>query len=128
MSHCVNYTTRDIMDHWDKAMGALVVLTDGKLFISIYVSVSMFWRQDCSLPHSGASPVQGFKVDADEFLRHCVSKGVSLHTISEAFEGCKAKAAIWLAARNKWEGGNWECYSNSIYGIYGIYLYGSSSS
>ena len=42
MSHCVNYTTRDIMDHWDKAMGALVVLTDGKLFISIYVSVSMF--------------------------------------------------------------------------------------
>lgn len=30
MSHCVNYTTRDIIDHWDKNMSSIVLLENGK--------------------------------------------------------------------------------------------------
>jgi hypothetical protein len=30
MSHCVNYTTRDLMEHWDKKMSGIVLLTDGE--------------------------------------------------------------------------------------------------
>jgi len=29
LSHCVNYTTRDIIEHWDKNPSSLVLLTDG---------------------------------------------------------------------------------------------------
>jgi hypothetical protein len=36
--------------------------------------------------------VEGFEVEADEFKRHCTQKGVTLHTIEQAFEGCKPKA------------------------------------
>jgi nicotinamidase-related amidase len=30
MSHCVNYTTRDLMEHWDKNMSSIVLLTNGE--------------------------------------------------------------------------------------------------
>jgi hypothetical protein len=30
MSHCVNYTTRDLIEHWDKKMSSIVLLTDGE--------------------------------------------------------------------------------------------------
>ena len=31
LSHCVNYTMRDIMYHWDDAMSDLVLLKDGAI-------------------------------------------------------------------------------------------------
>jgi hypothetical protein len=39
LSHCVNYTTRDIIDHWDKDFSNIVVLTDGtQVFVAISLS------------------------------------------------------------------------------------------
>jgi hypothetical protein len=35
MSHCVNYTTRDLIEHWDKNMSSIVLLTDGKLRVGV---------------------------------------------------------------------------------------------
>ena len=32
MSHCVNYTTRDLIDHWEKDLANLVLLLDGRVF------------------------------------------------------------------------------------------------
>jgi hypothetical protein len=37
--------------------------------------------------------VEHFEIEADEFKRHCASKGVLLQTIKEAFSNCKPKVA-----------------------------------
>lgn len=50
--------------------------------------------------------MKNFEVDADEFLRHCAAKKVTISTIAEAFAGCKPKAkkedsaAATAAAKN----------------------------
>eukprot|EP00600_Ochromonadales_sp_CCMP1393_P010544 CAMPEP_0175007414 /NCGR_PEP_ID=MMETSP0005-20121125/6394_1 /TAXON_ID=420556 /ORGANISM="Ochromonas sp., Strain CCMP1393" /LENGTH=945 /DNA_ID=CAMNT_0016262845 /DNA_START=27 /DNA_END=2864 /DNA_ORIENTATION=+ len=67
MSHCVNYTTRDLITNWDKDPSSLVLLTDG------------------------ASPVSGFEREAEAFKLHCREKGISLCTIQQAFEGYRAR-------------------------------------
>jgi hypothetical protein len=36
--------------------------------------------------------VEHFEIEADEFKRHCSTKGVTLNTIQEAFSNCKPKA------------------------------------
>ena len=57
MSHCVNYTVRDIADHWPKdEMGKLVVL------------------KDC------ASTIPGFEDASNKFLSDMAAVGVNVET------------------------------------------------
>jgi ribosomal protein S26 len=44
MSHCVNYTTRDIIEHWDRSMSGVVVLTDGTYAVLLVVSILCLYR------------------------------------------------------------------------------------
>eukprot|EP01038_Epipyxis_sp_PR26KG_P005581 gene5581-7706_t len=62
LSHCVNYTLRDIMDHWHDDMSRLVLLTDG------------------------ASPVTSFEKDGEELIRYAGSKGVNISTTVNVFK------------------------------------------
>jgi len=57
MSHCVNYTVRDIADHWPKdEMGKLVLL------------------KDC------ASTIPGFEAASAKFLSDIAAAGVNIET------------------------------------------------
>lgn len=65
MSHCVNYTVRDIANHWPKEeMGKLVVL------------------KDC------ASTIPGFESASEKFLSDMVAAGVNVET-TETLKLCK---------------------------------------
>jgi hypothetical protein len=44
MSHCVNYTTRDIIEHWDRSMSGVVVLTDGTYAVLLVACVLCLYR------------------------------------------------------------------------------------
>ncbi|TMW57145.1 hypothetical protein Poli38472_003070 [Pythium oligandrum] len=60
ISHCVNYTVRDLVDHWPvERMSDLIILTD------------------C------ASPVPGFEAAGEEFLKDMAAKGLVLTTSKE---------------------------------------------
>lgn len=60
ISHCVNYTVRDLVDAWPaERISDLVILTD------------------C------ASPVPGFEAAGEEFLKDMAAKGVTLSTSAE---------------------------------------------
>ena len=62
MSHCVNYTVRDIAEHWEKdKMDRLVIL------------------KDC------ASSVPGFEEAGDKFLSDMKDAGLTIET-SETYE------------------------------------------
>lgn len=62
MSHCVNYTLRDIVAHWPKErLSQITLLTDG------------------------ASPVPGFEGPADTFQKDMESAGVQLKTTAQVF-------------------------------------------
>mmetsp|Transcript_17760 Transcript_17760/g.33459 ORF Transcript_17760/g.33459 Transcript_17760/m.33459 type:complete len:298 (-) Transcript_17760:104-997(-) len=64
MSHCVNYTLRDIVAHWPKdRLSQIVLLTDG------------------------ASAVPGFESAAEKFQADMKALGVQLKTAVEVFEG-----------------------------------------
>jgi nicotinamidase/pyrazinamidase len=60
-SHCVNFTVRDIAEHWDKDASKLVVL------------------EDC------CSSVPGFTKEGDRFVADMRSKGLSVVTNSASF-------------------------------------------
>lgn len=61
LSHCVNYSTRDLLDHWEpKAPAGLVLLRDG------------------------ASPVTGCERQAHEFLSDMQAAGVTICTVTDA--------------------------------------------
>ncbi|KAF4045885.1 hypothetical protein GN244_ATG01717 [Phytophthora infestans] len=61
LSHCVNFTVRDLVDNWPvERLSDLVILTD------------------CS------SPVAGFEAEAEQFLKDMAAKGLTL-TTSTAF-------------------------------------------
>jgi hypothetical protein len=40
----VNYTTRDIIEHWDRSMSGVVVLTDGTYAVLLVVSILCLYR------------------------------------------------------------------------------------
>lgn len=63
MSHCVNYTLRDIITHWgdDSDLGRISLLKDG------------------------ASPVVGFSRAAEEVVEFARAKGVKITTTAKAF-------------------------------------------
>ena len=62
MSHCVNYTLRDIVSHWPKEeLGKITLLTD------------------C------ASAVPGFEADAETFQHDMKVMGIQLKAASEIF-------------------------------------------
>jgi len=63
MSHCVNYTMRDLIDHWGKDLSKLVLLKDG------------------------CSPVTTFERAAADFQQHCVKHKVTISTCKSAFNG-----------------------------------------
>jgi nicotinamidase/pyrazinamidase len=56
LSHCVNFTVRDIVDNWNRDNSDIIVLTDG------------------------CSPVGGFEAAGQEFLQFCRDNGLTLHT------------------------------------------------
>lgn len=97
LSHCVNYTTRDIIDHWDKSPASLVLLTDGNEPASHHLLVLIdrhYHKRNSSsvfILLTATSPVAGFEVEGEEFKRHCESKGLTLNTIADAFASCKPK-------------------------------------
>mmetsp|Transcript_8769 Transcript_8769/g.13508 ORF Transcript_8769/g.13508 Transcript_8769/m.13508 type:complete len:223 (-) Transcript_8769:2222-2890(-) len=65
MSHCVNYTLRDIVEHWpQRPRGEITLLID------------------C------ASAVPGFEAAAEQFQKDMEAAGVVLSSISEAFPIC----------------------------------------
>ena len=58
-SHCVNYTMRDIAEHWNKDHASLVLL------------------EDC------ASAVPGFEAAAQQFVADMQSKGCTVQNVAE---------------------------------------------
>jgi hypothetical protein len=40
----VNYTTRDIIEHWDRSMFGVVVLTDGTYAVLLAASILCLYR------------------------------------------------------------------------------------
>ena len=63
LSHCVNYTTRDLADLWPEAeLSKLVVLTDA------------------------ASNVPGFEAEGEKFVKEMTEKGLTMSTTAEAFK------------------------------------------
>ncbi|KAJ1419803.1 hypothetical protein B484DRAFT_433674, partial [Ochromonadaceae sp. CCMP2298] len=65
LSHCVNATTRDLIDHLGKERNHLVLLKDA------------------------CSSVKDFEVIGAEFLAHCERKNVGIETTESAFLGYK---------------------------------------
>ena len=62
MSHCLNYTLRDLIKHWSGDIGRIVLLVDG------------------------SSPVQGFNNAADEIIEYARERGVKLKLCEDAFK------------------------------------------
>lgn len=61
MSHCVNYTLRDLIKHWGADLSRLILLKDG------------------------ASPVFGFDKAAEEVVEFARQQGVKIRTTEQAF-------------------------------------------
>lgn len=61
MSHCVNYTVRDMIKYWTNDLDRIVLLSDG------------------------ASAVEGFEQEAEKFVEFAREKGVTIRTIADAF-------------------------------------------
>lgn len=61
LSHCVNYTTRDIVDNWDGDKSRICVLKDA------------------------CSPVAGYEESANKFLEDMIAAGVTVTTCAEVF-------------------------------------------
>jgi hypothetical protein len=40
----VNYTTRDIIEHWDRSMSGVVVLTDGTSAVLLVANILCWYR------------------------------------------------------------------------------------
>ena len=42
MSHCVNYTTRDLIDNWGSDLSNIILLTDGIITYSLIMFSSQY--------------------------------------------------------------------------------------
>ena len=69
LSHCVNFSTRDIVDKWAPLPTSnLVVITDG------------------------SSPVSGYQYQADQFISDMRDRGLSIHTFETFCESLRDDA------------------------------------
>ena len=71
MSHCVNYTVRDMVDYWETTSTATTKPSERTTQIAVLT--------DC------ASAVPGFEDAAETFLKDMKTKGVHLLTAAQAF-------------------------------------------
>lgn len=80
MSHCVNYTTRDILREWDpRNTSDIIILTDGKSTVGVIIAVYDV------VYFVGASPVYGCEKDSSQFLEEMKFSGLSMSTTTKLF-------------------------------------------
>jgi len=92
LSHCVNFTVRDIVKHWKehrKNLSDIYILVDGEhtllryIRINPLVFISILFVCDTKI---GAAPVSGYEEKAREFLADMELEGLTLTTIDKAFD------------------------------------------
>lgn len=86
LSHCVNYTTRDLLQHWQQAAGRdpadLILLTDCPAVSLLH----LFFLLLIVIVHlrAGASSVRGFESAGEQFLSDMRLAGLTLLSSHEA--------------------------------------------
>jgi nicotinamidase-related amidase len=87
-SHCVNYTVRDLVEHWpNERYSEIMVLSDGKNeYFMYYIILRIFIRENTLLLYTGCSSVTGCEADGDRFLEDMRRIGVQVCNCNEAFQ------------------------------------------
>lgn len=84
LSHCVNYTTRDVLDNWaPRDPSDIVVLSDCQINFSNQKNRILFIKMPIMNYLIGASPVTGFEVAATKFLEDMIAAGVTVSSSTD---------------------------------------------
>lgn len=84
LSHCVNYTTRDVLKNWTGRNPADIILLSDCKYLSVYVPILCFYK---CLPNSiGATSVSGFEESGVKFIEDMVQAGVTVSVSTIALD------------------------------------------
>ena len=80
LSHCVNYTVRDLIKYWDADLSRLVLVENCKFIYSLVLTANDF--------SAGCSPVFGYEAAAATFVNEVRAKGMTVLTDDKVFPHC----------------------------------------